>query len=169
MSKQTHRRALPGVQTEAERLEKSLQLAFVNTTCALPKRPEPRHRFDNAVRPCNPTRPWEKFAGPLRDAAEEAARIGGPCATITEERITDAVIVFLEFVTAPLRRCDAGMASYLAVSREVPEAIESIATAHLLPTAEHIAAADREAHEASLALELHRGGLRRLRDYPGTA
>lgn len=166
MSKQVHRRALPGVQTEASRLERALQLAFVNTTSALPRRPDPRHRFDNAVRDENPTRPWEKFAEPLRDAAIAAAKIGGPCAEITEERIIDAVICFLEFALEPLQKRDVALVSYLAAAREVPEAIDAITRAHMQPTAENLARADHETGEAEQVLRLHRGSLRRSRDYP---
>lgn len=166
MSKQTHRRALPGVQTDATRLERALQLAYVNTTSALPKRPAPRHRFDNAVRPENPTRPWEKFAEPLRDAAAAAAQIGGPCAETTEERIIDAVICFLEFALEPLQKRDVSLVSYLAAAREVPEAIDAMARAHLQPTTENLARADVETSEAEQVLRLHRGSLRRSQNYP---
>lgn len=167
MSKQLHRHSLPGMQTEAARLERALQLAFLNSTAALPKRPEGTNgsRFNNTAREDNPTRPWRLFAEALRAVATDAARIGGPCIEQTEERIADAVICFMEYTLEPLRK-PIGSAGYRVVSKEMPEAVEAITTEQFVPTPENKAVADREACQAALSLQLYRASLRRSRDFP---
>jgi hypothetical protein len=166
MSKQNHLRALPGTQIDAQRRERAMQLAFVNVTSPLPCRPEPRHRFDNAARKLDDpsrSRPWADFAEPLRDAALAAVRIGGPTARETEERIVEAVIALLDYCTAPFQTDEPGLVSYLAVAREVPEAIDWLARARMTPTPEIISRAREESAEACGALRLHMGGLSRPR------
>ena len=166
MSKQNHLRALPGTQIDAQRRERAMQLAFVNVTSALPCRPEPRHRFDNAARKLDDpsrSRPWADFAEPLLDAAIAAARIGGTTAQETEERIVEAVITLLDYCTAPFQKSEPGVVSYLAVAREVPEAIDWLARARMTPTPEVIRRATEESAEACGALRLHIGGLSRPR------
>ena len=162
---QMHRRALPGRQIPEGRRERPLQLAFVNAASALPCRPEPRSAFDNAARRENPSRPWHAFADPLRAVAAAARVQGGPCVDATEERLILACLALLEYVLEPLEVRPVGDACYLAVAKEVPEAIDAVAAARLLPTLENIARADRESGEASIALQLHRGGLRRMHDF----
>jgi hypothetical protein len=159
--KQIHRRALPGVQTEASKLERALQLAFVNAAGALPKRPDRRHPFDNAARTANPTRPWEKFAEPLRDVATEAARIGGATADTTEERIVDAVICFLEYVLEPLETRAAADVTYVQLVREQAEALDAQARARGLGTAEARAMAVRETRDVIGVAQLYVANVRR--------
>lgn len=168
MSKQLHTRFLPETQSEAARLERALQLAFLNSTAALPKRPDGtnKSRFDNAAREENPSYPWRTFAEALRAVATDAAKIGGPTVDATEERIIDAAICFLEFVLEPMKRPDAGAILYLAAAREVPEAIDWMARARLAPTPENLARTDQEVSEAERTLRVYRGSLRRSRDFP---
>jgi hypothetical protein len=168
MSKQLHRCVLQGAQTEQARLERYLAHAFVNTTSAIGSRPEPSHRFANAARDQDDptrTRPWEKFADPLRDVAVVAVSKGDAVARQTEDLIVDAVIALLDYVTEPFQK-HAGVVSYLAVAREVPEAIDWLARARMQPSAEIEARAERESAEACAALTLHRGTLRRPKDFP---
>jgi hypothetical protein len=168
MSKQLHTRFLPETQDDAARLERALQLAFLNSTAAIGRRPEgqARSRFNNAARDENPSRPWRTFAEPLRAVAIEAAKIGGPTVALTEERIIDAVICFLEFVLQPMQQKDVALVTYCAAAKEVPEAIDWMARAHMQPTSENIARADQEMSEAERVLRLHRASRRRCLDFP---
>jgi glutathione S-transferase len=168
MSKPTHTRFLPETQADAAKLERALQLAFLNSTSAVGKRPEgtAKSRFNNAARKSNAARPWEQFAESLRAVAADAAEIGGPTVEATEERIIDVTICFLEFVLEPMKRADAGAVTYLAAAKEVPEAIDWMARARLAPTPETLARTDQEVSEAERVLRLHRSSLRRSRDFP---
>lgn len=165
MSKQHHTRFLPETQREAARRERLLQLAFLNAPSAIGKRPESaRTRFNNAARESNPTRPWEQFAEPLRAVALEAAKIGGPTVTETEERIIDVTIAFMEYVLEPLKVPE-GECGYLTLNKELPEGVEAITAAKLNPTPENLARADVQVAEAAHSLQLYRASIRKSHNY----
>jgi hypothetical protein len=163
MRQRNHLRVLPDAQTGGEFFARRLQSTFVNTTSALGCRPEPRHRFDNAARQWDdPSRaePWADVLEPLRDAASVAATRGGACADETESRIIEFVLVLLEAALLPLRETAGEPVTYDVAAREVPDAIDWMARARMLPTPENVARAEREIAEGVCALQLHRTSLR---------
>lgn len=154
----THRRLAARSNEEAERRERRLRLAFTNAPSPLGCRPEPRSRFDKVV--SDGRRPWRAFAEPLRDVALAAKDRGPAVRQQVEDAITEAVIALVDYILEPMQDSADAM-TYLAVSKELPEAAEAIMLAEMLPTPEHIADAERESAEGACALTLLRGTLRR--------
>ena len=149
---QIHRSALPGGQTEGSLHERRVLIAFVDSTAALPSRPEPRATFDNVCRKDGPARPWRNFGIPLRACAHAAAQIGGTTADETRVRILRAVLAFGAWVIEPLDDvAPIGALLYTELMREQAEAIEAQSLARGLGTAQARANALRETQEAITA------------------
>jgi hypothetical protein len=152
MRQQIHRSALSGGQTEADRLERAVQTAFVNAPSALPCRPEPRAVFDNAARTSGPARPWRHLGVPLRATCAAASAIGGPAIDRTRELVIRAVLAFLAWVLEPLN--DGVPLSdilFATLVKEQAEALEAQALARGLETDAAITHAVEQTEEAILA------------------
>lgn len=150
---------------EAEKRENTLRYAFLNASTAIGHRPDAvRSTMDKAAS-TEARRPWKGMAEPLRAIAIEAAQRDNATQRATEAFIMDAILALAHYVLEPLESRLIGETTYLSVARELPEAVEAIAVARLNPTPRALEEADRESAEAAMALQLHRGGLRRTHQY----
>lgn len=150
---------------EAEKREERLRYAFLNASSAIGHRPDAvRSTMDKAAS-TEARRPWKGFAEPLRACAIEASKRDRAIQDETEERIIDAVLALLHYALEPLDARTLGEVTYLGVCKEVPEGVEALTDAKLNPTPENLANADVQIAEAAMALQLHRGGLRRTHQY----
>lgn len=148
---------------EAEKREERLRYAFLNASSAIGHRPEAvRSTMDKAAS-TEARRPWKGIAEPLRVIAIEAAQRDDATQAATEALIMDAILALAHYVLEPIEARLIGETTYLSVARELPEAVEAITDAKFDPSPVKLETADRESAEAAMALQLHRGGLRRTR------
>lgn len=163
MSRQHHRRVLPARPTESEAREKRVRTSFVNTTHAIGHRPDAAKSTYDKAASTEARRPWRGYAEPLRRTAAEAALRGGICAERTELLITDAICALLDYILEPMDR-SGGDATYLSVAKELPDAVDWIARAHMDEDPAVAERADTEVAEAVVSLRLHRATLRRRQE-----
>jgi hypothetical protein len=150
---------------EAEKRENALRYAFLNASSAIGHRPDAvRSTMDKAAS-TEARRPWKGMAEPLRAIAIEAAQRDRATQESTEELIMDAVLALAHYVLEPLESRLIGETTYLSVAQGSCRRASRRSRSQAEPDAGKLEDADRESGEAAMALQLHRGGLRRTHQY----